>query len=48
MFFKDSKIVIMMENDHQHDAEEEKEKKVQVKFTASWFVHQNLGNVNKN
>jgi hypothetical protein len=36
MFVKDSKIEIMMENGHQHDAEEEKEKKIQEKFTASW------------
>jgi hypothetical protein len=29
MSVKDGKIVILLENDHQHDAEEEKENKIQ-------------------
>jgi hypothetical protein len=39
MFVKDSKIVFMLENVHQHYGEEEKEKKIQVfskKLPASW------------
>jgi hypothetical protein len=47
MFVKDGKIVILLENGHQHDAEEEKEKKIQ-RFSKSFllhgFVHENLGN----
>jgi hypothetical protein len=40
MFVKNIKIVILLENGYQHDAEEEKEKKIQG-FSTN---HQNLGN----
>jgi hypothetical protein len=39
MFFKHSKTVILWENGHQHDAEEEKVNKIQrfsKKIPASW------------
>jgi hypothetical protein len=45
MFVKNSKIVLMLENVHQHDAEEVKEKKIQVfskKFLLRELVYQNL------
>jgi hypothetical protein len=41
MSVKDGKIVILLENDHQHDAEEEKENKIQglsKKISASWTL----------
>jgi hypothetical protein len=47
MFVKDSKTVILMKKDHQHDVEEEKENKIQgfsKKFLLCGLVHQNLGN----
>jgi hypothetical protein len=46
MFDKDSKIVILMKKSHQHDAEEEKENKIQgfsKNFLLRGLVHQNLG-----
>jgi nickel-dependent lactate racemase len=44
---KDIKIVVLLEKGHQHDAEEEKEKKIQGFSTNRLLrsiVHQNLGN----
>jgi hypothetical protein len=46
MFVKDGKIIILFENDHQHDAEEEKENKIQglsKKFLLLKLAHQIVG-----
>jgi hypothetical protein len=46
MLVKDSEIVILLENGHQNDAEEEKEKKIQgfsKNFLLCRLVHLNLG-----
>jgi hypothetical protein len=47
MFIKDSKIIILLQNDHQPDAEDEKENKIQgfsKNFLLPGLLHQNLGN----
>jgi hypothetical protein len=47
MFVKDIKTVILMKTSYQHDAEEEKENKIQgfsKNFLTYGFVYQNLGN----
>jgi hypothetical protein len=45
MFVKDSKKVILMKKDHQHDAEEEKENKIHgfsKKFIRIWAIGSDL------
>jgi hypothetical protein len=39
MFVKDGKIVILLDNGHQHDAEEEKEKKIQI-FSNNFLLRE--------
>jgi hypothetical protein len=50
MFVNDSKTVILLENDHQHDAEEEEENEIRG-FTKNYLfrglVYQNVGNWNR-
>jgi hypothetical protein len=44
MFFKDGKTVILMENGHQHEENENKIQKFSKKFLLLELDHQNLGN----
>jgi hypothetical protein len=50
MFLNDSKTVILLENDHQHDAKEEKENKIQgltKNYLFRGLVYQNVDKWNR-